>query len=177
MAFTSNTKSWNICNADQKRECKALAVFTVLKEYEGILRANLKNAHKKDGQIEGIDIIDQGEMKNLIKTGNLSKLIESTSSFNWTGGASKLPKGKSSSQIGISDSLLDQLMSKSKIKSLLNSWLINGDKNWWQAIKPEIEKRKRELQNEERKSKEIQNKNKIQVLKNEIGKLEKDWIL
>lgn len=229
MAFNSNTKSWQACNASQKRECKALAVFTVIKKYKGDLFGQIRSIKSEltlkikqlkkelsesasltdlemeliatspiitqlNPDISGIEtfehifskiesfikisnipILSSSELKALLKSGELSKLFKVADKFQWSGSSNKLPIGKSSSDVGITDALLDKLMNKSEIHSLLTSWLEAGDRNWWNLIKPEIEIRKRELSYEKRRS--SPDNRKIQQLEDEIKKLERDWTL
>lgn len=229
MAFSSPTKSWQACNAHQKRECKAHAVFTVLKKSQGQLEAEIRNAQAKleekitalrkkqqlnkdlddkeltllavtqkidkvDSspeqievlenvydkiepffEVKGVNGLNSDDIKSLLKNKELSKLLKAMGKFQWTGGAIKQPNGKSSSEVGISDELLDRLMSKSEMSSLLSFWLDSGDKNWYAAIKPEIDRRKQQLALEKSRPKpDLVN---IKKLEQQIEKLEKDWTL
>lgn len=222
MSFSSSTKSWQACNGDQRRECKAHAVFNKLhglpsaveayvKDSKTVLLRKIKELKREirgklsqeeitlissEVEIEHLSdvtkleslftkiekFLEQKEVgamsgkdvKTFLKNRELSKIIKAMKGFSWSGGSNKTPNGKTASDIGISDELLDKLMSMYNGDALLSAWLSAGDENWRRAIEPEIESRKTELAYLKRTD---PNNNRIKVLELEISRLEKDWHL
>lgn len=140
-----------------------------------VVLEGLSNKIESEINIGGIPVLSGAELKSLLKAGSLSKILKAADRFTWSGSSTSLPKGKSDSDIGVGDSILDQFMAKSSISGLLSSWLESGDRGWKSLIDPEIERRKKDLSNE--KAKSSRDNDKIRRLEFEIQKLERDWIL
>jgi len=226
MAFSSSKRSWLACSGDQRRECKAHAVFnrlynfpTALEGYMSRMKADLLQKIKEIENRSGEKLKDEeakllsvkkeidklraefisleelekifpdiekfavfgdlsgmsgAHVKQFVKDKKLSKILRARKNFSWSGGSSSLPRGKVEASIGISDSLLDELMSILGAGDVLESWLTAGDAIWKKGIDGEIEKRVRE-----RDSLKIKNPKdpKIQTLQWEIDRLESDWKL
>lgn len=111
---------------------------------------------------------------SLIREKQLSKLINAIDKFKWTGGFSKIPNGKTEEAIGISDSLLESLMSVCGADGLLTSWLVSGDAIWKKLADSQIDQRKEEIKRLKRSD---PSNGKIVILEREIKKLEQDWAL
>lgn len=224
MAFNSHTKSWGICNTDQRRVCIAHATFNRLHSFPGNIKRSVHDikaklllkirllkeqkdlnpeeaafvlledaidkltsdiagieklekifsAVERFVEIAGIGGLDGGEIKTFIKNKELSKILKAMSNFKWTGSSNSAPAGKSARDIGISDELLEKLMSLSDAGSLLSSWLNTADEKWRRWAESEIEKRKQELDYLKRNHPKD---SKISLLESEIGRLENDWKL
>ncbi|MEK7523527.1 MAG: hypothetical protein AAB588_00690 [Patescibacteria group bacterium] len=198
MGFHSDTKSWVACNNDQRRECKAHAVFVKLhglpSDTQNLIRevkyqiAELKDEDGLDIEkleslfptlekilkIKGAGGLNASHIKSLIKSRELSKIIKAIKNFRWSGGSSKTPNGKTAGEIGVSDELLDHLMEFTHAGDLLQSWLQTGDATWKRWVDGEIEKRARER--DSLKSKNPQDP-KIASLEMEMEKLRSDWRL
>lgn len=226
MAFSSSKRSWLACDNDQRRECKAHAVFNRLynfpttiegyisrikadllqkiKEIKGLSVEKLKDdemkflATKKDieklrGEPASLEDMERffpniekfvvfGDLsgmsgthvKQFVKDKKLSKILRARKKFEWSGGSSSLPRGKTDAEIGISDSLIDELMSILGAEDVLESWLISGDAIWKRWVDDEIEKRVREIDSLKKKNPKDP---KIQTLQFEIDRLEDRWAL
>lgn len=198
MGFHSDTKSWATCNNDQRRECKAHAVFVKLHGLPTDTQNLIREVKYQIAELKGEDGLDldkleslfptlekilkikdagglsSSEIKFLIKNRELSKIIKAIKNFRWSGGSSKTPNGKTAGEIGISDALLDHLLELTRAGDLLQSWLQTGDATWKRWVDSEIEKRKRECDN--LKSKNAQDP-KIASLGMEMEKLRSDWRL
>lgn len=122
----------------------------------------------------GIEPLSATMTFSLIRDKHLSKLIAAIDKFKWTGSGLKLPSGKSEDAIGISDSLLESLMTPSHGDGLLSSWLASGDAMWKKYADSQIEERKEEIKRLKRTD---PRHGKIMILEREIKKLEQDWAL
>jgi len=228
--FSSSTKSWGACNADQKRECVAHAVFARLYnlpfQYHGFIRkfkfslsqkiikveekieadtnVKLNDSEKKllalkndieklgedvsameqiekiflslenEADISAIGDFSIAQVKAFLRDRKLAKIIRAKEKFEWTGSSSSTPRGKSQSDIGISDDVLNELAGLTDAGSLLSSWLSAGDATWRKWVDTEIEKRKREYDDLKKKNPKDP---KISSLQIEIGRLDKNWAL
>lgn len=121
-----------------------------------------------------IDPLSSAETVSILTDGNLSALVKAIGDFKWTGGSNKAPMGKSESIVGISDSLLNQLMDGLGAGALLTSWLRSGDSFWKRWVDSEIESRKREIRKIRLKDPKSGT---IRTLESEIDRLGKDWKL
>lgn len=128
----------------------------------------------KSRVIEGVGPFSQNQTERFLRDGELSKIYKAAKKFSWSGSSSRLPNGKSESDVGVSDAVLDQLMSLSGADGLLSSWLQSSDERWKSSIDPEIKLR-------EDKIKELKRKNshsgEREILEREIEKLKADWRL
>ncbi len=121
-----------------------------------------------------IDPLGSADSLSLVKDGDLSKLVRAVVGFKWTGSSSKIPNGKSESSVGISDSFLDKLMSRTGAAGLLASWMQSSDTAWKKVVDREVKNRKTEIA--KLKTRDPKNPM-IRTLEYEIAKLEKDWRL
>lgn len=135
------------------------------------------NGIESEVKIDDTSILSSKELKSLLRSGDLSSLIKAASPhFPWTGGSNRLPSGKSSSEVGISDRVLDLITNKNKCSNLLESWLQAGDRHWWSKYtKPAIKGKNEELKKEQ--GKPSPSPAKMRQLKIEIAQLEKNWKL
>ncbi len=212
--FSSSTKSWKICDTDQRRVCIAHATFNKLHGFPGDIKTSIHGikaklllrikslretalllleskideltpditgierlerifpAIEKFVEINSTGGIDAKDIKAFIRDKELSKILRAMSNFKWTGSSNSAPAGKSASDIGISDELLEKLMNLSGAASLLTSWLQTGDEKWKRWADSEIEKRKQELDSLKRNHPKDP---KITLLESEIDRLESDW--
>lgn len=222
--FSSSTKSWGTCDADQRRVCIAHATFNKLHGFPGDIKTSIHGikaklllkiklfkerkdlnpeetallllenkineltpditgieklerifpAIEKFVELNGTGGLDTKEIKTFIKNKELSKILRAMANFKWTGSSLSAPSGKSASDIGISDELLEKLMNLTDAGSLLSSWLQTGDEKWKRFADSEIDKRKQELDYLKRNHPKDP---KILLLGSEIAKLESDWML
>jgi hypothetical protein len=122
----------------------------------------------------GIEPLSASMTFNLIRNKQLSKLVSALDKFEWSGSGSHIPNGKTEDAVGISDSLLESLMSASHADGKLSSWLATSDARWKRVADAEIDWRKNEIKKLQRTD---PRNGKIAVWEREIKTLEKYWTL
>lgn len=149
-------------------------IYSITKSLAGIeVIERIFSSVDKFLSLPKVDPLSSSETVSLLSDGKLSALARACDRFKWSGG-SGIPNGKSESDIGITDSLLDKLMGIVGADSLLNSWLRTGDSNWKRWADSEVKTRKDQLKS--LKSRDPKS-GFIRTLEYEIEKLEKDWKL